>query len=86
MKIGASEMAKAIAHLEAGDWQQAHEIVQRDEQSPLACWAHGIVHLMEGDQGNARYWFGQARRPFPERPSVAEEIGALKSAAAGGWT
>jgi len=82
MKIGASEMAKAIAHLEAGDWQQANEIVQRDEESPLARWAHGIVHLMEGDQGNARYWFGQAHRRFPERPSVAEEIDALKSAAA----
>ncbi len=81
MKIGDGELNKALADLEAGDWRGAHEIVQRDEESPLACWAHGIVHLMEGDEGNARYWFRKAGKPFPEKPSIAEEISALKSAA-----
>jgi hypothetical protein len=81
MKIDAGELRRAIDLLEAGDWRGAHEIVQRDEESPMACWAHGIVHLMEGDESNARYWFRQARRPFPGRGSVAEEISALKSAA-----
>jgi hypothetical protein len=81
MKIGDSELHQAIDHLEAGDWRSAHAIVQQDEGSPLACWAHGIVHLMEGDEGNARYWFRQARRPFREQGSIADEITALKSAA-----
>jgi hypothetical protein len=63
-----------------GDWQAAHEIVQRDEESPLACWAHGIVHLMEGDLPNARYWYGQAKRAFPPQPAVAQEIQALQAA------
>jgi len=81
MKIGDSELDKAIADLEAGNWQGAHEIVQRDDQSPLACWAHGIVHLMEGDEANARYWFRQAHRPLGKVGSIAEEISALKSAA-----
>ena len=81
MKIDAGELRRAIDRLEAGDWRAAHEIVQRDEESPLACWAHGIVHLMEGDEGNARYWFRQARRPFREQGSIADEITALKSAA-----
>ncbi len=70
-----------MSHLEAGDWQAAHEIVQRDEASPLACWAHGIVHLMEGDLPNARYWYAQAKRAFPSSPSAREEIRALKAAA-----
>ena len=64
MPLGRSQMQKALAHLEAGEWQAAHEIVQKDEDSPLACWAHGIVHLMEGDIPNARYWYGQAKRAF----------------------
>jgi len=81
MKIDAGELRRAIDRLEAGDWRGAHEIVQRDEESPLACWAHGIVHLMEGNESNARYWYRQARRPFRGRASVAEEISALKSAA-----
>jgi hypothetical protein len=75
------DLLSAIALLEAGDWQGAHEIVQRDEESPLACWAHGIVHLMEGDVSNARYWYRKASRSLPEHPTVAAEIAELRSAA-----
>jgi hypothetical protein len=75
------KLAKAIKLLEEGDWQGAHEIVQQDEKSALACWAHGIVHVMEGDLPNARYWYRAAARPFREPFGLAEEISALKSAA-----
>jgi len=71
-------LRSAVAHLEKGDWQAAHEIVQKDEDSALFCWAHGIVHLMEGDIPNARYWYREAKRPFPAAPSVPDEIEALK--------
>ena len=73
-------LRSAVAHLERGDWQAAHEIVQKDEASPLYCWAHGIVHVMEGDLANARYWYREAHRPFPKDYSVAAEISALKGA------
>jgi len=79
MRLGRAQLSKAVAHLQAGDWQAAHEIVQRDEESPLACWAHGIVHIMEGDLPNARYWYREAKRPFPKKPDAAAEIGALKT-------
>ena len=36
----------------------------------------GIVHLMEGDTGNARYWYGRAGRPF--RDDSSEEIQAFR--------
>jgi len=74
------ELRKALALLRAGDWQAAHVIVQKDEDSPLACWAHGIVHLMEGDTSNARYWYREAKREFPREPSVARELDALQAA------
>jgi hypothetical protein len=73
-------LRSAVEHLERGDWQAAHEIVQKDEESPLYCWAHGIVHAMEGDIPNARYWYGEAKRPFPAEYSAALEIAALKRA------
>ena len=50
-----SPIVKAVRHLEAGEWKAAHEIVQKDASS-LGCWAHGIVHLVEGDLDNAKYW------------------------------
>ena len=54
----------AIRHLKRGDWEKAHPIVQNDN-SDIGCWAHGIVHMLEGDLGNARYWYRRAGRPFP---------------------
>jgi len=79
MRLGRAQLSKAVAHLQAGDWQSAHEIVQRDEESALACWAHGIVHIMEGDLPNARYWYAQAKRAFPAKPAAPHEIQALKA-------
>ena len=73
-------LRSAVAQLEKGDWQAAHEIVQKDEDSPLYCWAHGIVHVMQGDIPNARYWYGEAKRAFPEEYSIPGEIEALKHA------
>ena len=73
-------LRSAVALLEQGDWQAAHEIVQKDEESALSCWAHGIVHVLEGDLPNARYWYGQAKRAFPGKYSVPDEIAALKHA------
>ena len=70
-------LAHAVELLAGGDWQGAHEIVQ-DESSSAACWAHGIVHIMEGDISNARYWYRQAKRPYPREPSVENEIQELK--------
>jgi len=71
---------RAVKLLEAGKWEAAHGIVQEDD-SALACWGHGIVHIMEGDLDNARYWYRRARRPFPGADSVVTEIAALRQAA-----
>lgn len=66
----------AAALLERGDWQAAHEIVQANESLPHAAWAHGIVHILEGDLDNARYWYGRAGRPFSA--SAGNELQALR--------
>jgi hypothetical protein len=75
-----AELAKALALLRKGDWEAAHRIVQEDEESSLSCWAHGIVHLMEGDTSNARYWYRAAKRDFPRDLSIPGEIDALGKA------
>jgi hypothetical protein len=72
------DLRRALALLQAGDWQAAHLIVQEDEESRLACWAHGIVHLMEGDVPNARYWYRTAGRVLRPDFSVEAEIAALR--------
>ena len=71
-------MVKAVRYLEAGEWQAAHTLVQKDDTS-LGCWAHGIVHLIEGDLANAKYWYRRAHRPLPHGNTANAEIAALKA-------
>ncbi len=76
MALPLDDIRQALRHLQRGDWQAAHAIVQRDEASRMACWLHGIVHFMEGDEANARYWYRAAKRAFPNDPNVATELAA----------
>ena len=54
-----------------GDWDRAHKIVQ-DESDANSAWVHAYLHRVEGDLGNAGYWYRQARRPVPTKPPAAE--------------
>jgi hypothetical protein len=76
-------LVRAVEHLEAGAWQQAHAIVQQD-QSTLAAWLHGIVHILEGDLDNAQGWYRRAGRTFPGPEAVSAEISAARRAVAEG--
>jgi hypothetical protein len=76
--VDKKSLYKAIALLEARDWRGAHEIVQNSD-TPLASWAHGIVHLIEGDESNARYWYRHVKRAYPGTDAIDAEIAALKA-------
>ena len=45
-----------------GNWDEAHKIVQ-DESTADAAWVHAYLRRVEGDLGNAGYWYRQARKP-----------------------
>ncbi len=83
-RLSAAQFDQVLDHLAQGAWQQAHVIVQQDEQWALSCWAHGIVHILEGDLDNARYWYRRAKRNFPDTIDVTAELAALRAAAARG--
>ena len=54
-----------------GDWDQAHKIVQ-DEPSAEAAWVHAYLHRIEGDLGNAGYWYRRAAKPVATGPLETE--------------
>ena len=68
-----ANLRQALVHMRSGRWTEAHTIVQSDE-SQLAAWLHGILHVQEGDLGTAEYWYGQARRDFSSRGTLDEEM------------
>jgi hypothetical protein len=43
-------------------WDHAHKLVQ-DEATADAAWVHAYLHRVEGDLGNAGYWYRQAGKP-----------------------
>lgn len=54
-----------------GDWERAHGIVQ-DDQGRDAAWVHAYLHRVEGDLGNAGYWYRQAGQPAAKDSLQAE--------------
>jgi hypothetical protein len=54
-----------------GDWDQAHRIAQ-DEPTADAAWVHAYLHRVEGDTGNAGYWYRRAAKPIAAGPLEAE--------------
>ena len=69
---GLSPEAKALWFTKRGDWEAAHGIAQ-DIGTPTGSWIHALLHLIEGDLGNARYWFVEAGRPV-KKPSQIDEL------------
>jgi hypothetical protein len=67
-------LADAVRLALAGDWQAAHAIVQEHEDDPVASWIHAVVHRMEGDLGNARYWYRRCRRELREDVTTEAEL------------
>jgi hypothetical protein len=73
------KLLEAVGHALGGDWQRAHEIVQEHEEDSIACWIHAVVHRMEGDLGNARYWYGRCGRALREGLSTADELREIEA-------
>ena len=48
-------------------WDKAHDIVMNGSGKDCA-WVHAYLHRMEGDEENARYWYGRAGRPVATGP------------------
>lgn len=70
---------RALAHLRRREWQEAHELVM-DLEDKLAFHIHGLVHRIEGDMDNTRYWYARAGVPLRRSLRLAAELKAIESA------
>ena len=77
------DLSKAVDGALAGRWAEAHEIVQQDEKSELACWVHAVLHRQEGDLPNARYWYARCGRKLRKGISPEDELREIRSALKG---
>jgi hypothetical protein len=74
------ELIRAVELAIAGDWDGAHKIVQADEEDATSCWVHAVLHKIEGDAGNARYWYRRAGQSYEAYAEPKAELAAIKAA------
>jgi len=58
-------LLQALLLESAGDWSSAHRIAQSDPSTD-GSWVHAYLHRVEGDLGNASYWYRNAGKISPE--------------------
>ena len=72
------ELIKAVDLAQAGDWEGAHALAQRMEGDAIADWLHAILHKIEGDPSNARYWYARIFQAYEDFPDPQAELAALR--------
>ncbi len=72
---GIAPALQALWWLAKGSWDEAHRVAQEDE-SREGAWVHAHLHRVEGDGGNAHYWYARAQRP-PASGDLAEERASI---------
>jgi hypothetical protein len=73
------ELIRAVELALAGDWEGAHKIAQQDETDQTCCWIHAVLHKIEGDGSNARYWYGRAGQAYEAYADARAELKAIKA-------
>jgi hypothetical protein len=64
-----SEELRSLWLAKKGRWHDSHDIAQ-DIPSKTGSWIHALLHTIEGDLGNAGYWYSKAGEP----PIAMEQI------------
>jgi len=72
------EFLMAVELALAGDWDAAHQLVQQYEDG-TAAWIHAVLHKIEGDFGNARYWYHRAGRLDHAAEEPRAELAAIRA-------
>jgi len=70
------EFQTAVGAALNGEWDKSHVIVQ-EYGDATACWIHAVLHKIEGDPGNSRYWYARAHRNYEDFADPMVELEAI---------
>ena len=79
MNAPKADLLRAIELALAGEWDAAHQLVQCHEADATAAWIHAVLHKIEGDLGNARYWYRRADRLDRVADEPRAELAAIQA-------
>jgi hypothetical protein len=73
------DLPKAVELALAGKWDVAHDLVQQYEDDATAAWIHAVLHKLEGDLPNSRYWYRRADRMNRVGEEPRAELAAIQA-------
>jgi hypothetical protein len=73
------DLLRAIELALAGEWDSAHNLVQQYEDDATASWIHAVLHKLEGDPANSRYWYRRADRMDRVAEDPRAELAAIQA-------
>lgn len=79
MSAPKNEMLQAVEFALNGEWEAAHNLVQQYEDDATAAWIHAVLHKIEGDPGNSRYWYRRADKMERISDASRAELDMIRS-------
>jgi hypothetical protein len=79
MSAPKDDLLRAVELALAGDWDAAHQLVQQYDGDATAAWIHAVLHKLEGDPGNARYWYQRANQMKHVTDEPRAELAAIQA-------
>lgn len=76
------KLTQAVQAALAGDWEKSHSIAQ-DYDDDIANWIHAVLHKIEGDAWNSKYWYARTNKNgaqahnFEDFSDTKEELTAI---------
>ena len=62
-----------------GDWDKSHNIAQEYSEN-TANWIHAVLHKIEGDVWNSKYWYARTNgKKFEDFSDANEELIAIRN-------
>jgi hypothetical protein len=81
-RASTEDLICAIDLAVAGKWDEAHAITQHHAGDATADWLHAVLHKIEGDGDNARYWYRRTPHGFEDFIDPQAELAAIRASLA----
>jgi hypothetical protein len=73
------DLIKAIDLALGGNWESAHTIVQQLDDEPVGCLIHAVLHKIEGDVGNSKYWYARSGGNYDDHTDANSELAIIRT-------
>ena len=74
-----SDLLQAIDAALNGEWDTSHKIAQV-YSDPTANWIHAVLHKIEGDEWNSKYWYAKTSgKQYEDFTDTIKELEAIRS-------